>query len=152
MNRHDTTHICVTRPKWVFLKHQIMLHTLCQYYTGTWHHQVFIRHGISSMSHNWVFVFLIINFNHLLYTNIKNIMYKYISCNNSEHDSLSLQWCQNGHSGVSNHQPHNCLLNSLFRRISKKTSKLHVTGLFAVNSPHKWPVTQKMFPFDVVIM
>ena len=21
-----------------------------------------------------------------------------------------------------------------------------------VNSPHKWPVTQKMFPFDVVIM
>ena len=31
--------------------------------------------------------------------------------------------------GVSNHQPHDCLLNGLFRRRSKKTSKLRVTGL-----------------------
>ena len=29
---------------------------------------------------------------------------------------------------VSNHQPHDCLLNRLFRRRSKKTSKLRVTG------------------------
>ena len=41
---------------------------------------------------------------------------------------------------------------------SKKTSKLRVTGLYAgnspgpVNSPHKWPVTRIMFPFDDVIM
>ena len=41
---------------------------------------------------------------------------------------------------------------------SKKTSKLRVTGLCAgihrgpVNSPHKRPVTRKMFPFDDVIM
>ena len=40
----------------------------------------------------------------------------------------------------------------------KKTSKLRVTSLRAgnspgpVNSPHKWPVTRKMFPFDDVIM
>ena len=40
----------------------------------------------------------------------------------------------------------------------KKTSKLRVTGLCAenspgpVNSPHKGPVTRKMFPFDDVIM
>ena len=27
----------------------------------------------------------------------------------------SLQWHHNGHSGVSNHQPHNCFLNRLFR-------------------------------------
>ena len=46
----------------------------------------------------------------------------------------------------------------LFRRRSKKTSKLRVTGLCVgnspgpVNSPHKWPVTWKMFPFDDVIM
>ena len=38
-------------------------------------------------------------------------------------------WRHNGHGGVSNHQPHDCLLNGLFRRISKKTSKLRVTGL-----------------------
>ena len=35
---------------------------------------------------------------------------------------------------VSNHQPHDCLLNRLFRRRSKKTSKLCVTGLCEGNS------------------
>ena len=37
--------------------------------------------------------------------------------------------------GVSNHQPHRCLRNRLFRRRSKKPSKLRVTGLCAGNSP-----------------
>ena len=46
-----------------------------------------------------------------------------------------LQWRHNGHNGVSNHQPHGCVLNQLFRRGSKKTSKLRVTGLCAGNSP-----------------
>ena len=41
----------------------------------------------------------------------------------------SLQCRHNWHDGVSNHQPHDCLLNRLFRRRSKKTSKLRVTGL-----------------------
>ena len=44
-------------------------------------------------------------------------------------------WRHNGHDNVSNHQPHDCLLNRLFRRRSKKTSKLRVTGLCAGNSP-----------------
>ena len=47
----------------------------------------------------------------------------------------SLLWRHNGHDGVSNHQPHDCLLNRSFRRRSKKTSKLHITGLYAGNSP-----------------
>ena len=47
----------------------------------------------------------------------------------------SLRWRHNDHTGVSNHQPHGCLLNRLFRRKSKKTSKLRVTGLCAGNSP-----------------
>ena len=46
-----------------------------------------------------------------------------------------LRWRHNGRNGVSNHQPHDCLLNRLFRRRSKKTSKLRVTGLWAWNSP-----------------
>ena len=46
-----------------------------------------------------------------------------------------LRWCHNGHDGVSNHQPHDCLLNRLFGRRSKKKSKLRVTGLCAGNSP-----------------
>ena len=47
----------------------------------------------------------------------------------------ALRWRHNDHAGVSNHQPHGCLLNRLFRRKSKKTSKLRVTGLCAGNSP-----------------
>ena len=46
----------------------------------------------------------------------------------------SLQWRHNEHNGVSKHHPHHCLLNRLFGRTSKKTSKLHVTGLCAGNS------------------
>ena len=46
-----------------------------------------------------------------------------------------LQWRHNGREIVSNRQPRDCLLNRLFRRRSKKTSKLRVTGLCAENSP-----------------
>ena len=72
--------------------------------------------------------------------------------------SFTLRWRHNGQDGVSNHQPHGCLLNRLFRRRSNKTPKLRVTGLCVgnspgpVNSPLKGPVTRKMFPFDDVIM
>ena len=48
---------------------------------------------------------------------------------------ISLQWRHNEPDGVSNQQPHDCLFNRLFRRRSKKTSKLRVTGLCAGNSP-----------------
>ena len=70
----------------------------------------------------------------------------------------TLKWRHKGCDDVSNHQPYDCLLNCLIRRRSKKTSKFHVTGLCARNSPltgefpHKGPVTRKMFPFDDVIM
>ena len=47
----------------------------------------------------------------------------------------SLLWRHNGRGSISNHQPRDCLLNRLFRRTSKKTSKLRVTGLCAGNSP-----------------
>ena len=43
----------------------------------------------------------------------------------------ALQW----RDGVSNHQPHDCLLHRLFRRRSNKASKFHVTGLCAGKSP-----------------
>ena len=38
----------------------------------------------------------------------------------------TLQWRQNGHDGVPNHQPHDCLLNPLVRHRSKKASKPRV--------------------------
>ena len=53
----------------------------------------------------------------------------------------SLQWRHNDHDGVSNRQSGDCLLNRLFRCISKKTSKLRVTGFCEGNSP----VTGKCF-------
>ena len=46
----------------------------------------------------------------------------------------TLQWRHNEHDGVSNQEPHDCLLNSLFRRRSKKTPKLRITGLCERNS------------------
>ena len=64
---------------------------------------------------------------------------------------ITLQWRHNDHDGVSNHQSHGSLLNRLFRRRSKKTSKLRVTGLCVgnspglVNSPYKGPVTRKIW-------
>ena len=49
--------------------------------------------------------------------------------------NVALQWRHNGHNFISNLQSHDCLLNRLFRRRSKKTSKTRVTSLCAVNSP-----------------
>ena len=54
---------------------------------------------------------------------------------NREVEKKILEWRHNGHDGVSKHQPHNCSLNRLFRRRSKKTLKLRVPGLCAGNSP-----------------
>ena len=77
---------------------------------------------------------------------------------NSKSVTTTLRWRHNDHDVVSNHQPRGCLLNRLFTRRSKKTSKLRVIGPCAgnspgtVNSPHKGPVTRKMLPFDDVIM
>ena len=75
------------------------------------------------------------------------------------HDRVStLQWRHNECYGVSNHQPHDCLLNCLFnanqRKHQSSASLAFVRGIHRspVNSPHKWPVTRKMFPFDDVIM
>ena len=47
----------------------------------------------------------------------------------------ALQWRHKERDGVSNHRHLDCLPNRLFRRSSKKTSKLRVTHLCEVNSP-----------------
>ena len=48
---------------------------------------------------------------------------------------MALQWRHNGPDSASYHQPHDCFLHRLFRRWSKETSKLCVTGLCVGNSP-----------------
>ena len=51
---------------------------------------------------------------------------------------FTLRWRHNDLAGVSNHQPHGCLLNRLFRRRSNKTSKLRVTGLCGGIHRDRW--------------
>ena len=53
----------------------------------------------------------------------------------THNEHVSLRWRHNERDSVSNHQPHDCLLNRLCRHRSKKTSKLRVTGLCVGNSP-----------------
>ena len=65
---------------------------------------------------------------------MNNIAEKVLYCS-VLHGFITLPWRHNGCDSVSNHQPYDCLLNRLFRRRSKKTSKLRVTGLCAGNSP-----------------
>ena len=50
-------------------------------------------------------------------------------------DTSTLQWRHNERDGGSNHQPHECLLNRLFRHRSKKISTLRLTGHCEGNSP-----------------
>ena len=69
----------------------------------------------------------------------------------------ALRWCHNEHDGVSNHQPYDCLLNRLFRRRRKWTSKFRVTGLCERNSlvngeiPAQIVSNAEMFPLDDVM-
>ena len=114
--------------------------------------------------HEWrysfkVIIFLVSNYNNmtmnrLQYRHYRNYWYSTHSI--SFWISIPLHCRHNRRDGVSNHQPYDCLFNCLFRCKSKKISRLRVTGLcegnWPVNSPHKWPVTRKMFPFDDVIM
>ena len=69
----------------------------------------------------------------------------------------SLQWRNNEHDGVSNHQPHDCLLvyscaGQRKHQISASLALMRGIRRWPVNSPHKGPVTRKMFPSDDVIM
>ena len=74
------------------------------------------------------------------------------------YDWISLQWRHNGRDSVSNHQPRDCLLNSLFgadqRKCQSSASLAFVRGIHRgpVNYPHKEQVMRKMFPFDDVII
>ena len=69
----------------------------------------------------------------------------------SKRDS-SLRWRHDGRDGVSNNQPF--IQAQIKENIKSSASLAFVRGIhrWPVNSPHKWPVTRKMFPFDDVIM
>ena len=74
------------------------------------------------------------------------------------HIVITLQWRHNERDGASKRQCLDCFFKRLFRRRSNKHQSsvplAFVMGIhrWPVNSPHKGPVTRKMFPFGDVIM
>ena len=84
-------------------------------------------------------------------------MHNYGGIKNARSDNLTLPWYNKSQwrhierDGVSNERHLDCLLNHLFRRRSKRTPKLRVTGLCEGNPPvtsgfpHKRPVTRIKF-------
>ena len=79
-----------------------------------------------------------------------------LTCTQLQHIG-PLQWRHNGRDDISNHQLHFCLLTHSGadpRKHQSSASLAFVRGIhrWPMNSPHKWPVTQKMLPFDDVIM
>ena len=99
--------------------------------------------------HEYIGVYSIFYIKYMLYMYLLWTIWMFVGNHATVPVSMTLLWRHNDRDG---------LLNRLFRRRSKKTSKLRVNGLCAgihwwpVNSPHKGPVTRNMFPFDDVIM
>ena len=81
-----------------------------------------------------------------------NIYGTRLSCSNTS----ILQWRHNENNGVPSHWPLDCFPSRLFRRRSKKTSKLRITGFYESTGhwwiPHKGPVTRKVSSLDDIIM
>ena len=62
----------------------------------------------------------------------------------------ALQLRHNEHDGVSNHQPHDCLLNRADERKHQSSASLAFVRRIhrgPVNTPRKWPVTREVFQF-----
>ena len=63
--------------------------------------------------------------------------------------TITLQWRHNGHDSVSNHQPHDCLLNINSDADQRKHQNLRVTGLCAGNSPGTGEFPVQMASYQV---
>ena len=81
------------------------------------------------------------------------IIMSYPRCSWYKFRNVLLLWRHNGHHGVSNHQPHDSLINRSLRRRSNETSKLRVTGFCAGDSPvtGEFPVVRKWFQLAYLI-
>ena len=87
-----------------------------------------IQHAHKKAALNrWLFTMIWV---HMHFEWIHDITY----LNLSKDLDLPLQWRHNERDGISNHKRLDCLLKSLFRCRSRKTSKLPVTGLCEGNS------------------
>ena len=93
----------------------------------------FIDHDVIEM---WWYIFDQSHYRQLVTIHLKYAAMQLLPITLREMDpGIKLQERHCGRDGISNHQPHDCLLNRLIRHRSKKTSKLRVTGLCAGKSP-----------------
>ena len=148
------TYICVTRHQWVGRYIWSSFHQLCL--NILWSRMIFAcLHACSKLA-------LFLRFSSVSWGSGFHGVVKWVPLDFTRHlPTWSRQishWRHNERDGVSNYRRLDYLLNCLFRRGSKKTPKPCVTGFvrgihrWPVNSPHKGPVTRKMFLFDDVIM
>ena len=109
--------LCRVKRRWcMYGRYGLFMYSLECYYGGYFHDYFAFREINTKIPLRWA------------HTSFTSSVHASFSIN-------SLQWRQNRRDNVSNHQPHDCLLNRLFWRRSKKTLKLRVTGLCVGNSP-----------------
>ena len=88
-----------------------------------------------NFSHKWPVTWKMFPFDDVIMCRLILLCKKYlIMYILSRRTVYALQWRHDECDGISNHQPHDCLLNHLFRRRSKKTSEFRITGLCEGNS------------------
>ena len=97
-------------------------------YTSPWYHSKFRFQGQWTTLSSLIPVKKCFSTDYVWHSTKKHASYLRVEMN-------SLLWRHNERYGVSDHQPHDYLLNRLFRRRSKKPSKLRVTDLCGGNSP-----------------
>ena len=114
--------------------------TVMSFWKLSWRDNQIGWHGVHYRYIFIFFFFLVMSWNRETHINHKWTQMLFMSITRTEHTTFRLsylpplRWHHNGRDGVSNHQPHDFLLNSLFGRRSKKTSKFRVTGLCAGSS------------------
>ena len=119
-------------------KGTIEMHSIsCPLIKDIWYHTKFISSEVQTKHSPWDTMHI-----HKLQNSARNW-----------HIVSSLRWRRNQHGGVSNHQPHGCLLNRLFRRRSEKTSKLRVTGPLCgeFTGPSEFPTQRASYVENVSI-
>ena len=89
-----------------------------------WKQSVYSKntHKRHSIAHRWAIGCLLLYMFWSMFQPSYNVTHKVVSSPNLV--EMPLQWCHNGADCISYYQPHDCLLNFLFRHRSKKTSKL----------------------------
>ena len=117
-------------------------------------------------SNTWLHLLQTIGWNYYPFPNVKGKVFMMISWNgNIFRVTGPLWWESTGHRWIPpathTHSPATRSFDVFFLRLNNADQRYHSPASLAfvwgihwgpVNSPHKWPVTRKMSPFDDVIM